>query len=314
MPNLCQAVTYLWCNCIFLCVRWCWLKHSIIIDYTFPKDGQNHLALCLLHMYSPDPLAVDLHLQTSLALINDTCEWWSPPDCQKQLAGWMSQMSFCSLPHLTHDIDTFTLSFAAWVANWPDKTNIRSLLAIHHSLSILKHSYSSRGQLKYTSPYMVELVSGTCIKSNTSCCSSSQLIGHFPNILLVLWGPSSLLSGQRLCAVSVISPLSGSFQSDMLSESEPLPLWVCSSLFRMNWLVSMNRSTQLTKHISVLESSFGPGLSIHFSQQTSVIWCTSCWNRCFWDSISMKCWSWGSAVAPLPSIFVKKSPYWQYFY
>lgn len=33
----------------------------------------------------------------------------------------------------------------------------------------------------------------------------------------------------------------------------------------MNWLVSINRSTQLTKHISVLESSFGPGLSIHLS-------------------------------------------------
>lgn len=54
-------------------------------------------------------------------------------------------------------------------------------------------------------------------------------------------------------------------QSAIVSENEPLLLWVCSSLFRMNWLVSMNRSTQLTKHISALESSFGPGLSIHFS-------------------------------------------------
>lgn len=56
-----------------------------------------------------------------------------------------------------------------------------------------------------------------------------------------------------------------SHQSAIVSENEPLLLWVCSSLFRMNWLVSMNRSTQLTKHISALESSFGPGLSIHFS-------------------------------------------------
>lgn len=51
----------------------------------------------------------------------------------------------------------------------------------------------------------------------------------------------------------------------MVSENDPRLLWVCSSLFKMNWLVSMNRSTQLTKHASVLESSFGPGLSIHFS-------------------------------------------------
>jgi hypothetical protein len=53
--------------------------------------------------------------------------------------------------------------------------------------------------------------------------------------------------------------------SDMDSEKEPLLLCVCSNLFRMNWLVSMKRSTQFTKQISVRESSFGPGLSMHFS-------------------------------------------------
>lgn len=65
--------------------------------------------------------------------------------------------------------------------------------------------------------------------------------------------------------VCVIHLFIGSFQSVMVSENAPLLLCVCSSLFRINWLVSINRSTQLTKHISVLESSFGPGLSIHFS-------------------------------------------------
>jgi len=91
--------------------------------------------------------------------------------------------------------------------------------------------------------------------------------------------------------------------SVIASEKDPRVLWVCSSLLRINWLVSIKRSTQLTKQISVRESSFGPGLSMHFSQQTSVIWCTNCWNLCFWDSISMKCWSCGSAAA-WPSIII----------
>lgn len=55
------------------------------------------------------------------------------------------------------------------------------------------------------------------------------------------------------------------YYSVMVSEKVPLLFWVCSSLLRMNWLVSINRSTQFTKHTSVLESSFGPGLSMHFS-------------------------------------------------
>lgn len=99
------------------------------------------------------------------------------------------------------------------------------------------------------------------------------------------------------------SPLSP-FYSAIVSENEPLLFWVCSSRLRINWLVSINLSTQFTKQTSVLESSLGPGLSIHVSQQTSVIWCTSCWKRCFWDSISMNCWSRGSAVAPCPSILM----------
>jgi len=42
------------------------------------------------------------------------------------------------------------------------------------------------------------------------------------------------------------------------------------------------------KQASARLSNFGPGLSMHFSQQSSVIWCTSCWKRCFCVSTSMK--------------------------
>lgn len=57
----------------------------------------------------------------------------------------------------------------------------------------------------------------------------------------------------------------GPAQSDRLSEKADLDFCVCSSRFRMNWLVSMKRSTQFTKHVSARLSSFGPGLSMHFS-------------------------------------------------
>lgn len=43
------------------------------------------------------------------------------------------------------------------------------------------------------------------------------------------------------------------------------------------------------------------------TQHTSVIWWTSCWNLCFWDSISINCCSWGSAVTPWLSIREKNS-------
>lgn len=46
-----------------------------------------------------------------------------------------------------------------------------------------------------------------------------------------------------------------------------MDFWVCSSRFKMNWLVSMKRSTQFTKQASARLSNFGPGLSMHFSQQ-----------------------------------------------
>lgn len=57
----------------------------------------------------------------------------------------------------------------------------------------------------------------------------------------------------------------GPAQSDRLSEKADLDFCVCSSRFRMNWLVSMKRSTQFTKHVSARLSSLGPGLSMHFS-------------------------------------------------
>lgn len=113
------------------------------------------------------------------------------------------------------------------------------------------------------SPYMV-LISGTCIKSNTWWCSLFQLKGLFSNIQSAV-RTEQLPHRPGAECMCLISYFRDSFQSDMVSENEPLLLWVCSSLFRMNWLVSINRSTQLTKHISVLESIFGPGLSIHFS-------------------------------------------------
>lgn len=44
---------------------------------------------------------------------------------------------------------------------------------------------------------------------------------------------------------------------------------------------SMNRSTQFTIHVSVLESNFDPTLSTHLSQQASVMLWTWPWNLTF---------------------------------
>lgn len=62
----------------------------------------------------------------------------------------------------------------------------------------------------------------------------------------------------------------------------------------MNWLVSMKRSTQFTKQSSARPSSLGPGLSMHFSQQSSVMWWMSNCTLCFCTSASMNRCSCGS--------------------
>ena len=90
-----------------------------------------------------------------------------------------------------------------------------------------------------------------------------------PCFLLVLIAPFRnvawlcVKASGHLCPVSIL--WKSLCYSDMDSENVPRPLWVCSSLLRMNWLVSMKRSTQFTKQTSVLVSSFGPGFSMHFS-------------------------------------------------
>lgn len=162
-----------------------------------------------------------------------------------------SKLSFSSTSEHTHGFNDFT------------NKNIVSLLTTEQTVCLASLISVRRGPVE------------TLDWVHTWCQCQALVVGNnvvpFPRLRGQYSGKQSAVRpfGPRHRAATVglcrFSHFRDNPQSAIVSENEPLLLWVCSSLFRMNWLVSMNRSTQLTKHISALESSFGPGLSIHFS-------------------------------------------------